>query len=119
MGVDVTKVTNSKHNFANNTLPPPGYTNPFKKYSTDLVDTAANILLLTAEAPATDENLQLPTKTILQPAGATMHTTKTVNLLLKKLLTKAIQAHRIPGILNILLSVSIIVDAGCEVFFHR
>ena len=83
MGVDATKVTNSKQNFANNTLPPPGCANPFKKDFTALVDTAANISLLTAKAPAKDANLQLPTKTILQPAGATMRTTKTVNLLLK------------------------------------
>ena len=48
-----------------------------------------------------------------------MHTTNTVNLLLKKLPTKAIQEHRVPGIMNSLLSVPIIVDAGCEVFFHR
>ena len=48
-----------------------------------------------------------------------MHTTKTVNLLLKKLPTKARQAHRVPGIMNSLLSVPILVDAGCEVFFHR
>ena len=119
MGVDETKVTNSKHNFANNTLPRPGCANPFKKYYTTLVDTAANISLLTAEAPATDANLQLPVKTILQPAGSTMHTTETVNLLLKKLPTKARQAHRVPGIMNILLSVPILVNAGCVVFFQR
>ena len=83
MGVDETKVTNYKHNFANNTSPPPGCANPFKKYYTALVDTAANISLLTAEAPATDAILQLPTKTILQPSGANIHTTKTINLLLK------------------------------------
>ena len=112
MGVDETKVTNSKQNFANNTLPSPGCANPFEKDYTALVDTAANISLLTAEAPDIDANLQLPTKTILQPAGATMHTTKTVNLLLKKLPTKARQAHRVPGIMNSLLSVPILVDAG-------
>ena len=63
MGVDGTKVTNYKQNFANNTLPPPGCANPLKKDFTALVDTAANISLLTAKAPATDANLQLPTKT--------------------------------------------------------
>ena len=67
MGVDATKETNSKHDFANNTLPSPGCANPFKKDSTALVDTAANISLLTDEAPATDAILQLPAKTILQP----------------------------------------------------
>ena len=120
MGVDETKVTNSKHNFANNTLPPPtGYANPLKKDYTALVDTTANISLLTTESPATDTKLQLPTKTILQPAGETIHTTKTVNLLLKKLPTKARQAHQVPGIMNSLLSVPILVDAGYEVLFHR
>ena len=48
-----------------------------------------------------------------------MFTTKTVNLLLQKLPTKARQAHRVPGIINSLLSVPVLVDAGCEVFFHR
>ena len=47
-----------------------------------------------------------------------MVTTKTVNLLLKKLPTKARQAHRVPGIMNSLLSVPVLVDARCEVFFH-
>ena len=47
-----------------------------------------------------------------------MHTTKTVNLLLKKLPTKARQAHQVPGTMNSLLSVPILVDAGCELFFH-
>ena len=48
-----------------------------------------------------------------------MHTTKTVNLLLKKLPTKARQVNRVPGIMNSLLSVPILVYMGCEVFFHR
>ena len=117
--MDATKVTNSKQNFANNTLPLPGCANPFKKDSTALVDTAANISLLTAESPATDANLQLSTKTILHPAGAIMVTTKTVNLLLKKLPTKARQTHRVPGIINSFLSVPVLVDTVCELFFHR
>ena len=48
-----------------------------------------------------------------------MVTTKTFNLLLQKLPTKVRQAHRVQGIINSLLSVPFLVDAGCEVFFHR
>ena len=47
-----------------------------------------------------------------------MHTTKTVNLLLKKLPTKARQAHLVPRIMNSLLAVPFFVDEGCELFFH-
>ena len=60
----------------------------------------------------------MPTKTIIQPAGARMFTTKTLRLLLNKLPTAAREAHRAPGIVNNLVSVSVLCDAGCSVFFH-
>ena len=47
-----------------------------------------------------------------------MFTTKTLQLLLNKLPTAAREAHRTPGIVNNLVSVSVLCDAGCEVFFH-
>jgi len=42
-----------------------------------------------------------------------------VNLLLKKLPADARLAHRLPGLVNNLLSVAVLCDAGCEVFFHK
>ena len=47
-----------------------------------------------------------------------MFTTKTMKLLLAKLPKSAREAHRAPGIINNLLSISVLCDAGCEVFFH-
>ena len=48
-----------------------------------------------------------------------MFTTKTLELLLSKLPKAAREAHRAPGIINNLLSVSVLCDAGCEVWFHN
>ena len=47
-----------------------------------------------------------------------MFTNKTMELLLAKLTKAAREAHRASGIINNLLFVSVLCDAGCEVFFH-
>ena len=47
-----------------------------------------------------------------------MFTTKTMELLLTKLPKAAREAHLAPGIINNLLSVSVLCDASCEAFFH-
>ena len=47
-----------------------------------------------------------------------MLTNKTMDLLLARLPKEASEGHRTPGIINNLLSVSVMCDAGCEVFFH-
>ena len=94
-----------------------GCANPPDINTTALVDSAANVLLLDNGAPAIKSATQLPTKTILQPAGARMFTTKTMELLLAKLPKSSREAHRAPGIINNLLSVSVLCDVGCEFFF--
>ena len=48
-----------------------------------------------------------------------MTSTHAVNLLLNKLPADARLAHRLPGLVNNLLSVAVLCDAGCEVFFHK
>ena len=48
-----------------------------------------------------------------------MFTTKTMELLLAKLPKASRKAHLAPGIINNLLSVSVLCNAGCEVFLHR
>jgi hypothetical protein len=76
-------------------------------------------MLLTPTAPAsnkTNDNVQI---TVLQPSGAKMTSTHAVNLLLNKLPADARLAHRLPGLVNNLLSVAVLCDAGCEVFFHK
>ena len=47
-----------------------------------------------------------------------MFTTNTLELLLTKLPRAAREAHEAPTITNNLISVSVLCDAGCEVFFH-
>ena len=48
-----------------------------------------------------------------------MSTTKTMELWLAKLPKAAKEAHRAPGIINDLISVSILCDTDCEVFFSQ
>ena len=103
---------------ANNIYLQPGYVNPPDINTNALVDSAANVSLLANGAPANESATQLPTKTILQPARARMFTTKTMELLLAKLPNADREAHRETGIIDNLLSVSVLYDAGCEVFFH-
>ena len=47
-----------------------------------------------------------------------MFTNKIMEVLLAELPKADRGAQRAPGIINSLLSVSILCDAGCEVFFH-
>ena len=96
----------------------PGCANPPDINTTALVDSAVNVSLLANDAPANKSATQLPKKTILQPAGARMFTTKMMELLLAKLPKSAREVHLVPGIINNLLSVSVLCDAGCEVFLH-
>ena len=48
-----------------------------------------------------------------------MTTTHAVDLLLRNLPETARLGHRLPGLVNNLLSVATLVDAGCDVYFHR
>ena len=48
-----------------------------------------------------------------------MTSTDAVNLLLTKLPGNARLAHRLPGLVNNLLSVAVLYGAGCEVIFHK
>jgi hypothetical protein len=83
------------------------------------IDTAASVTLLTTTAPANstpNSNVQI---TVLQPSGAKMTSTHTVNLLLAKLPEDTRLAHRLPGLVNNLLSVAVLYGAGCEVIFHK
>ena len=83
------------------------------------IGTAASVTLLTPKAPARstpNSNVQI---TVLQRSGAKMTSMHAVNLLLTKLPDDACLAHRLPGLVNNLLSVAVLCDAGCEVFFHK
>ena len=56
--------------------------------------------------------------TVVQPSGERMQSTHTVDLLLGSLPPDARMAHSLPGLTNNLLSVAVLCDAGCEVFFN-
>ena len=84
----------------------PGCVNPENLDETALIDTAASITLLTLKAPTpttANANVQI---SIIQPGGNKMVTSHAVNLLLRKLPTNAKNGHRLPGLVNNLLSVA-------------
>jgi len=116
---DKIHIDNVSNNLANNINSYSGCDNPTNLDTTAFVDSVANVSLLKTNAPAKEAEDQLPTKTIIQPAGAHMFTTSTLELLLNKLPKAAREAHRAPAITNNLLSVSVLCDAGCQVFFHK
>ncbi|KAL7475994.1 hypothetical protein ACHAW6_007122, partial [Cyclotella cf. meneghiniana] len=96
-----------------------GCENPSNLSSTALLDTAANISLLTDGAPAEKISQQYTPKSVMQPKGDRLHTTENLLLLLNKLPLIAREAHRAPGITNNLMSAATLADAGCEIFFHK
>jgi hypothetical protein len=57
--------------------------------------------------------------TVIQPSGNQMTTTHAIDLLLWNLPPEARLGHRLHGLVNNLLSIAALVDAGWEVFFHR
>ncbi len=48
-----------------------------------------------------------------------MTTMHAIDLLLQKLPPDACLAHQLPGLVNNLLSLAVLCNAGCEVFFHK
>ncbi len=80
---------------------------PTEFKSTAFIDTAASIMLLANNAPASstkNNNLQI---TMLQPSGSKMTFTHAVNHLLTKLPADACLAHQLPGLINNLLSINL------------
>jgi hypothetical protein len=55
---------------------------------------------------------------MIQPGGTSMCTTHAMDLLLQKLPPNARMAHCLPGLINTLLSVTVLCNAGCKVYFH-
>ena len=98
---------------SNNIYIQPGCANTPDKNTTALVDSAANVLLVANDAPSIESATQLSKKTIIQPDEARMSTNKKIELLLAKLPKEAREAHRAPGIINNLPSVSVLCDVGC------
>jgi hypothetical protein len=70
----------------------------------------------TPAASTTQPYIQI---SVVQPGGDCMTTMHTVNLLLSKLPPEAPLAHRLPSLFNDLLSIAVLCNAGCKVFFHK
>jgi hypothetical protein len=76
------------------------------------------LTLLTPKAPASPNihtNLGI---SVIQPNGISMRTTHTMDLLLQKLLPDAHMAHCLCRLVNNLLSIAVLCNAGCKVYFH-
>jgi hypothetical protein len=56
--------------------------------------------------------------TVIQPGSNQMTTTHAAGLLLWNLPPEACLGHRLPGLVNNLLFIAALVDAGCKVFFR-
>ncbi|KAL7477931.1 hypothetical protein ACHAW6_003712, partial [Cyclotella cf. meneghiniana] len=109
----------TNHKIINSVYFTPGCTNPSNLNTTALLDTAANIFLLTPNAPALQDATTLPVKTIMQPSWDTLRIAGNATFLLSKLPQSAKQAYCIASLTDNLLSVAILASATCEVFFHQ
>jgi hypothetical protein len=97
------------------TFDEPGCANPVQLDHTAFIDTAASVTLLTKKT-TTQPNVQI---FIVQPGGDHMMATHAVDLPLSKLPPEACLAHQLTSLVNNLLSVAILYDAGCKVFFSQ
>jgi hypothetical protein len=75
-------------------------------------------MLLTLRAPAKATATPHGSITVIQPGGDCMTTTHAVNLFLRNLPPRARLGHPLPSLVNNLISVVALVNAGCKVFFH-
>jgi hypothetical protein len=94
-----------------------GCANPPDLSSTALIDTAASNSLVTPSTPISPATRQ-ESITVIQPGSDKMRTTHAVNLLLSKLPPNAHMAHSLPGLTNNLLSIAVLCNAVCKVFFN-
>ena len=95
-----------------------GCANPPDLSSTAFLDTTASKHLVTPDTK-TSNKISSERITVVQPSGDKMQSTHAVDLvLLSKLPPDAQMAHFLPGLTNNLLSVLVLYDSGCEVFFN-
>jgi hypothetical protein len=94
-----------------------GCTNPPDLSSIAFIDMAASKYLVTpltkTSVPTSSETI-----TVIQPGRDKIRTTHAVHLLLHKLPPNAWMAHSLPSLTNNLLSIVVLCDAGCKVFFN-
>jgi hypothetical protein len=91
---------------------------PTNLNKTALIDMAVLYTLFTLQALAKATAKPHGSITVIQPGGDCMTITHAINLLLHNLPPEAQLGHHLPGLVNNLLSVATLVNAGCKVFFH-
>jgi hypothetical protein len=94
-----------------------GCTNPPDLTTTAFIDSAASKSLV-MPSTTTSATTSKSSITVIQPSGKRMRSTHAVDLLLCNLPPDARMAHSLSGLTNNLLSVAVLCNAGCEVFFH-
>ena len=98
---------------------PPGCTNPPNPgEDTAYVDIAASVTILGKKAKCKVAEVQEPNIALGTPAKVPIHTTETLELLLKKLPAKARRAFRVNETPHNLIAVAELVDAGCSVHLY-
>eukprot|EP00957_Ditylum_brightwellii_P173260 13190444-Ditylum_brightwellii.AAC.1 len=93
----------------------PGWTNEYNSNNTALIDSTASLSLLHSEALTKLAQQQEPTKRVTAPNGASMQTTETLQINLQQLPRPARRGFRMPNIVNNLLPIGEICDAGYTV----
>jgi hypothetical protein len=116
MSIDLEVVKSNLVNYVNGDIS--GCANPLNLNKTAHINTAASCTLLTKTAPpavSTNADIQI---IVIQPCGNQMTTMHAVNLLLWNLPPEARLGHHLTSLVNNLLYITALVDAGCKVFFH-
>ena len=98
---------------------PPGCTNPPNpEEDTAYLDSAASITILGKKAKCNTAAVQEPNIELGTPSHVPIRTTKTLELLLRKLPKKARRAFLVEDIPHNLVAVAELVDAGCSVHMY-
>ena len=102
----------------NNLISNPGCTSPNNIHTNTRIYSESNVTFLYDLAPENIAGIQLDNNIIMQPKVTKMKTRETFQLLLLKIPEPGRESHQASGIMNNLLSESIIFDAGCELFLY-
>ena len=99
---------------------PPGYANsPNPNKTTAYLDCGASITCLGKEAACIIATIQEQNIALGAPRNIPIMTTKMLELLLKKLPTKARRAFLVPEIPHNLVAAAKLVNAGCSIYLHK
>ena len=100
-------------------IPPPGCAGPpDPKRTTAYLDSGASATILSAAASADVAKIQKPNFALDTPSHVPIHTSKTLELRLKKLPEKAREAFRVDDVPHNLVAVATLVDVGCSVHMY-